>query len=51
MEFELTYASWLGLTNKRFILGKQLTDDKFTAALTFPYVMFFFASQIVNFET
>ena len=42
--------TWLGLTNKRFVLGRQLTDAMFRAALTFPYLISF-ASQMANFRT
>ena len=42
--------TWLGLTNKRYVLGRQLTDTKFRAALTSPHLMLF-ASQMVYFGT
>ena len=42
--------TWLELTNKRFMLGVQLTDAKFRVAFTFPHLMLF-ASQMVNFGT
>ena len=41
---------WLRLTNKRFLLERQLTDAKFRAALTFPHITLF-ASQMENFGT
>ena len=39
-----------GLTNIRFVLGRQLTDAKFRVALTFPHLMLF-ASWMVNLGT